>query len=80
MTEAGASGLPLVASSLGGNADLVQEGETGFLFAPDDVEAQTRAMPALARNETLRRQMGAASREIAYQCGFRPCSPGGWSA
>ncbi len=65
LTEAGASGLPLVASRLGGIPDQVEEGGNGFLFSPGDVAAQTAAMARLAADEPLRRRMGARAREIA---------------
>ena len=65
LTEAGAAGLPLISTRLGGIPDQVHHGENGFLIAPDDVDAQARAMITLATDEPLRRQMGAAAREIA---------------
>ncbi|TYO88785.1 glycosyltransferase [Oceanicella actignis] len=65
LTEAGAAGLPLVASRLGGIPDQLEHGRNGFLFAPGDVAAQAEAMLTLARDEALRRKMGEAAREVA---------------
>lgn len=65
LTEAGAAGLPLISTRLGGIPDQVHHGENGFLIAPDDTDAQARAMITLATDEPLRHQMGAAAREIA---------------
>lgn len=67
VTEAGAAGLPVLVSRLGGLPDQVEDGASGILFAPDDVAAQTAAMLRLARNETLRRDMGMRARQVAQQ-------------
>jgi glycosyltransferase involved in cell wall biosynthesis len=65
LTEAGAAGLPLVASRLGGIVDQLTDGENGFLHTPDDVTAQRAAIVRLARDEALRRRMGVTAREVA---------------
>jgi glycosyltransferase involved in cell wall biosynthesis len=65
LTEAGASGLPLVASDLGGIPDQLRDRVNGFLFPPGDVAAQAARMLELARDEPLRRRMGAAARDVA---------------
>ncbi len=45
--EAMATGLPIVASRVGGNPELVQDGETGLLFESNSVEALARALQTL---------------------------------
>jgi len=55
-----AAGLPVVASPVGANAELVQEGITGFLPTSDD--AWANAIAKLASDADLRRRMGAAGR------------------
>lgn len=65
LTEAGAAGLPLIASRLGGIVDQVRPGENGFLFEPGDVAEQAAHMALLAGHEDLRRRMGAAARRVA---------------
>lgn len=65
LTEAGAAGLPRVAADLGGVADQATDGVDALLFAPDDVDAQAAALLRLARDEPLRRRLGAAARETA---------------
>ncbi len=65
LTEAGAAGLPLIASRLGGIVDQVRPGENGFLFEPGDVAEQAAQMTLLAGDEDLRRRMGAAARRVA---------------
>ncbi|WP_118857358.1 glycosyltransferase family 4 protein [Sphingomonas mesophila] len=55
-----ACGLPVVASPVGANRDIVQHGVDGFLA---DSEAEWRvALTRLAANSELRRRMGAAGR------------------
>jgi glycosyltransferase involved in cell wall biosynthesis len=60
--EAMALERPVVATSVGGTADAVVDGETGFLAAPGDVEAVTRALVALAADPERGAAMGAAGR------------------
>jgi glycosyltransferase involved in cell wall biosynthesis len=56
-----ACGLPVVASPVGVNADIVEHGVNGFLAeTPDD---WSRALKTLIGNPDLRRQMGAAGRK-----------------
>lgn len=45
--EAFASGLPVVSTPTGGIADMVRDGETGSLVAPDDPQAMASAVAAL---------------------------------
>ena len=42
--EAGACGAPLVASAVGGHAEILRHGETGLLFRAGDIDACTRAL------------------------------------
>ena len=59
LAEAGASGLPLVASRVGGNPDIVRHGETGLLFDPGDDAGCAAALCQLARDPARRVEMGA---------------------
>src|SRR5215213_11827508 len=58
-----AAGLPVVASPVGANAELVVEGETGFL--PETDEGWADAIARLAGDVSLRQRMGAAGRRRA---------------
>ena len=57
-----ASGLPVVATAVGGNADLVEDGVSGRIVPPGDVPALAQALIAFAQDEPLRRAAGAAGR------------------
>ncbi len=63
--EAMACGLPVVASRVGGNIELVEEDRTGFLFAPRSEEDLVAALEKLLANADLRRRMGQEARERA---------------
>jgi glycosyltransferase involved in cell wall biosynthesis len=61
--EAGAAGLPVVATRHAGVPDVVMDGETGFLVEEGDVKAMANAMLTLYRDRTLCTQMGTAARK-----------------
>jgi glycosyltransferase involved in cell wall biosynthesis len=56
--EAMASGLPVVASDVGGTREAVTHQETGYLFAPGDVAALSAHVLGLATEPLLAKQMG----------------------
>lgn len=58
-------GLPVVASPVGINAELVRHGETGFLAS--EAPAWREALELLATDRTLRARMGAAGRTQIIQ-------------
>jgi glycosyltransferase involved in cell wall biosynthesis len=63
--EASASGLPIVAGDSGGIRSAVRDGETGIIVDPTDVDAVTKAVGSLLRDDALRATMGAAGRVAA---------------
>ena len=65
--EAMASGVPVIASAAGGNLELVDEGCTGRLFAPQDVPALTRLLADYAADAGLRQRHARAARDAAVQ-------------
>ncbi len=60
--EAGAYGLPVVATRSGGVADAVKDGHTGLLVEPGDVEGIAVALLRLLTNPDLLRRMGRENR------------------
>jgi glycosyltransferase involved in cell wall biosynthesis len=66
LLEAAASGLPCVATAVGGVPEAVLDGRTGFVVPPGDAPALSAAMTRLASlAENDRRSMSAAAREYA---------------
>jgi sugar transferase (PEP-CTERM/EpsH1 system associated) len=63
--EAMASGLPVVATAVGGNSELVQEGETGQLVPRADPQAMAQAILHYFQNAEEGRRHGGRAREIA---------------
>lgn len=61
--EAMASGLPCVCADATGSRSLVAPGVTGLLAVPGRVAQFADQLAMLARDEVLRRQMGAAARQ-----------------
>jgi len=63
LTEAMASGLPVVSSRAAGAAELVTHGESGWLTAePWDADQIAAGVRTLAADAALRERMGAAAR------------------
>lgn len=60
--EAMACGLPVVASCIAGNEELVVPGETGLMVPPEDVPALRDALAALILDAPRRQAMGQAAR------------------
>jgi phosphatidylinositol alpha-1,6-mannosyltransferase len=63
--EAAACGVPAVAGRSGGSHEAVADGETGFVVAPDDVEAVGRAVDTLLCDRALHDRMSIAARRRA---------------
>jgi glycosyltransferase involved in cell wall biosynthesis len=60
--EAMEAGRPVVASRIGGLADVVRDEETGLLVEPGDAGALAAAMARLLADEPLRRRLGDGAR------------------
>ncbi len=60
--EAMSSGLPIIATAVGGNPELVAVGDNGALFAPGDDGALARALLDYAADPERRLREGAAAR------------------
>ena len=62
LMEAAAMEVPIVASDIRGCREVVEDGRTGRLFPPRDVEALTTVVGDLLRDGEARRAMGEAGR------------------
>ena len=92
--EAMAAALPVVASDVGGVAELVADGVTGLLVPAGEPAALARALARLLADAALRERMGAAGhararaastcpeppRAADYWSSTRACSPACGSA
>ena len=63
--EAMATGLPIVATQVGGNPELVQDGVNGRLIPSADGQMLVKFLAEYLNHPTLRRDHGAASRRLA---------------
>ena len=61
LMEAMACGTAAIASRVGGNSELIRDGETGLLFPPGDANALAAQMNRFLEDESLRRRLGAAA-------------------
>lgn len=60
LIEAMATGLPIVASAVGGVPDMIANGESGLLTAPE-AQAVSKAVVELLQDAQLRRKLGTAA-------------------
>lgn len=67
LLEAMATGLPVVATSVGGNLEIVEDGVTGYLIPSKQPEILGQKIAMLLKNETLRSQMGKRGRTIVLK-------------
>lgn len=63
--EAMATGLPVVATDVGGNGELIEDGITGYLVPSADTEALARRLQACFADREALSAMGAAARRRA---------------
>jgi glycosyltransferase involved in cell wall biosynthesis len=63
LLEAMARGLPTVATRVGGNPEVVRDGETGLLVPPRDPDALARAMLRVLGDPEAARKLGEVGRQ-----------------
>ncbi len=63
LLEAAAVGLPIVTTAVGGSPEVVEEGRTGFLVAPEQPSELAEAMTRMCRSRDRWTMMGRCGRE-----------------
>jgi L-malate glycosyltransferase len=67
-----AAGLPTVASRVGGNAEIIQDGKTGLLVPPDHPSALAEALLRLLRDPGFAVNLGSHGRDyVTSEFSFR---------
>jgi glycosyltransferase involved in cell wall biosynthesis len=63
--EAAAAGKPVVATVTGGTAEILRDGETGYLVDRHDLERMTSCVARLVSDRELRNRLGNAASQLA---------------
>ena len=63
--EGMAAGVPVVVTDVGGLHEAVDDGQSGFLIRPGDIEAFAIALKRLLGDSSLRARMGSEARRVA---------------
>ena len=65
--EAMATGLPVIATGVGGNPELVLDGETGYLVPMEEIGALAERLERYIHNRSIMKQHGADARKRAVR-------------
>ena len=65
LIEAASLGVPIVATSVGGNPEVVTDGVSGLLVPPGDPEALAKALKRMSTDSTLREKLRTGAIESA---------------
>jgi L-malate glycosyltransferase len=65
LLESMANGLPIIATNVGGNPEVITDGVNGLLVPPQDSAALARAMARLLEQPEVARRFGQTARETA---------------
>ena len=72
IAQAMAAGKPVVATNVGGVAEMINDGRTGFLCNVGDIEGMADALQRLLQDRSLRVEMGRAGRRKAKDDYYAP--------
>ncbi len=67
VVEATAAGIPAIAPHAGGVIDTINDGETGFLYQPQNQADFLARLELLINSKSLRDSMGSKAKELAQQ-------------
>jgi glycosyltransferase involved in cell wall biosynthesis len=67
VAEAMASGLPIIASNVGGIPSMIENGVTGLLVEPRNPRQLAEAIIALLQNEAERKRLARRAKEVACE-------------
>lgn len=67
LAEAMVTGMPVIATAVGGIPSMVEDGRTGLLIPPRQPQALSQAICGLLDDVARREQLGSAARQIARQ-------------
>ena len=65
--EAAAAGIPAIAPAAGGVIDTIENGETGWLYQPQDEQDFIDKLTLLIEDSSLRQSMGNKAKELSLQ-------------
>jgi len=65
IVESMASGLPVIATDVGGNSEAIVDGQTGYIIQCDDDKSLAEKIVCLFKDESLRMKMSEESRKRA---------------
>ena len=63
MLEAMSYGMPIIASDVVGNRDIILDGECGYLYSLSSVDTVISLLKNLSKNKKLRDSMGVFARK-----------------
>jgi glycosyltransferase involved in cell wall biosynthesis len=69
LVEACATALPILATNVGGNGEIIEHGSNGYLVQTQDIDGYSSALVKLTEDVKIRSQFGAKSREWALKNG-----------
>jgi sugar transferase (PEP-CTERM/EpsH1 system associated) len=67
LLEAMAAGLPVIAMRVGGNPEIVEDGRSGWLLAPRDVDGLAHRVEQLASSPEMGQRLGSAARRRVFE-------------
>lgn len=68
LLEASSSGLPCIAFNVGGNAEIIQDGKTGFVIKPYSTDQFVEKLGYLIKNPIIANDMGLNAKKRVETC------------